>query len=196
MNIEITDEFIGIFDNVFDPLLLDRYIDFYRHCEMLGIANDRQDIPSHKINDHSVDVFTQLYNYPELSLKYIGGDFVNIFWKTCYSAYTKKFSIINEFSKHKIYDIKIQKTLPGQGYHIWHTEHQGKDTRDRLLAFTLYLNTVDVGGETEFLYLKKRFTPIKNRLLVWPAGFTHTHRGNPPISNEKFIITGWVEFGI
>lgn len=26
------------------------------------------------------------------------------------------------------------------------------------------------------------------------AGFTHTHRGNPPISGTKYIITGWVEF--
>ena len=98
--------------------------------------------------------------------------------------------------KNKIYDVKIQKTDPGQGYHIWHTENQGKDTRDRFLEFTLYLNDVEEGGETEFLYLKKRYKPIKNRLLIWPTGFTHTHRGNQPISNSKYILTGWVEFGI
>ena len=26
---------------------------------------------------------------------------------------------------------------------------------------------------------------------IFPAGFMHTHRGNPPISNDKYILTGW-----
>jgi len=56
------------------------------------------------------------------------------------------------------------------------------------------LNDVEEGGETEFLYLKKRFKPIRDRLLIFPAGFTHTHRGNPPLSGDKYILTGWVEF--
>jgi hypothetical protein len=56
------------------------------------------------------------------------------------------------------------------------------------------LNTVKEGGETEFLYYKKRINPIEGRLVIWPAGFTHTHRGNPPLSNDKYIITGWLEF--
>ena len=58
----------------------------------------------------------------------------------------------------------------------------------------LYLNTVEEGGETEFLYQSVRFKPVKNTLLIWPAGYTHTHRGNPPLSNEKYIVTGWVEW--
>jgi len=24
--------------------------------------------------------------------------------------------------------------------------------------------------------------------------FTHTHRGNPPLSNTKYIMTGWLEY--
>ena len=24
--------------------------------------------------------------------------------------------------------------------------------------------------------------------------FTHLHRGNPPISNEKWIVTGWYQY--
>ena len=24
---------------------------------------------------------------------------------------------------------------------------------------------------------------------------THVHRGNPPLSGSKYIITGWLEFG-
>jgi hypothetical protein len=29
---------------------------------------------------------------------------------------------------------------------------------------------------------------------VFPSGYTHTHRGNPPLSGEKIILTGWLEF--
>jgi hypothetical protein len=68
--------------------------------------------------------------------------------------------------------------------------------RNRIMAFMLYLNDVEVGGETEFLYQKTRIKPQKDRLVIWPAGYTHPHRGNPPLSNEKYIITGWIEYGV
>jgi hypothetical protein len=58
----------------------------------------------------------------------------------------------------------------------------------------LYLNDVEDGGETEFLYQRMRVKPKQGTLLIWPAGFTHTHRGNPPLSNNKYVITGWSEF--
>ena len=57
----------------------------------------------------------------------------------------------------------------------------------------MYLNTVEEGGETEFLYLAKRFKPVRGRVLIWPAGFTHVHRGNPPLTGEKYIATSWLE---
>jgi len=57
----------------------------------------------------------------------------------------------------------------------------------------LYLNDNFEGGETEFIYQKDRIKPRKNRLLIWPAAYTHVHRGNPPINGDKYIITGWVE---
>ena len=68
-------------------------------------------------------------------------------------------------------------------------------SRDRICSFILYLNDLEEGGETEFLYQSKRIKPIKNRLIIWPASYTHVHRGNPPLSGTKYIITGWVEYG-
>ena len=78
----------------------------------------------------------------------------------------------------------------GEGYHFWHCENAAMKARNRILAFMVYLNDVTEGGETEFLYQKCRFKPEKNTMLVWPAQFTHVHRGNPPLSNDKYIITG------
>ena len=28
---------------------------------------------------------------------------------------------------------------------------------------------------------------------MWPAHWTHIHRGNPPLSGEKYIATSWIE---
>ena len=55
-----------------------------------------------------------------------------------------------------------------------------------------YLQAPSEGGETEFLYQSKRIDPVVGRTLIWPPGFTHKHRGNPPLKGEKFYITGWM----
>ena len=83
----------------------------------------------------------------------------------------------------------------GQGYHAWHSEMMGERSRNRIMVISLYLNTVEQGGETEFLNQSLRVAPVKNRFVMFPAAYTHVHRGNPPLSGTKYIITGWVEFG-
>ena len=64
---------------------------------------------------------------------------------------------------------------------------------NRVGTVIVYLNDVDEGGETEFLYYPRRVKPQAGRVLLFPASFTHSHRGNPPLSNTKYIMTGWVE---
>ena len=88
---------------------------------------------------------------------------------------------------------KIQKTSPTEGYHIWHIEHNtGYDHEKRALAFSVYLNDVKDGGETEFLHFSKRVKPKTGRIVIWPASFPYVHRGNPPLSNNKYILTSWL----
>jgi hypothetical protein len=89
--------------------------------------------------------------------------------------------------------MRIQKTLPTEGYHIWHVEKSLKYYK-RAMAFTIYLNDVEEGGETEFLYQSIRVKPKTGRIVIWPAGFPFVHRGNSPISNEKYLITSWMLF--
>ena len=89
--------------------------------------------------------------------------------------------------------LKIQKTLPTEGYHVWHIEHgKGWVNEPRAFVFSIYLNDVEDGGETEFLHFSKRVKPKKGRIVIWPAGFPYVHRGNPPLSGEKYILTSWM----
>jgi len=90
---------------------------------------------------------------------------------------------------------KIQKTNPSEGYHGWHHEVGNKSVTDRVLVYTIYLNNIKEGGETEFLYQQKRISPNVGDICFFPPYFTHTHRGNPPIKNSKYIVTGWFNIG-
>ena len=56
----------------------------------------------------------------------------------------------------------------------------------------MHLNDVEEGGETEFLHFSKRVKPKTGRIVIWPAGFPYVHRGNPPLSGEKYILTSWM----
>lgn len=90
-------------------------------------------------------------------------------------------------------DMKVQKTPPRGGFHNWHCEHGREDNASfRTLVWTFYLNDIPDGeGETEFLEYGVRVQPKKGDLCLFPAGWTHTHRGNAVYSCDKYIATGW-----
>ncbi|MDW7550506.1 2OG-Fe(II) oxygenase [Pseudoalteromonas peptidolytica] len=84
------------------------------------------------------------------------------------------------------------------GYPYWHSEvypqHDHNEALHRVLLFMFYLNDVEEGGETEFYYQQRKIAPVKGSMVIAPGYFTHTHRGNIPISNDKYILTSWVLF--
>jgi hypothetical protein len=92
------------------------------------------------------------------------------------------------------YEIKLQKTPIQGGYSVWHCEQGPGMSATRALSWMVYLNDVEDGGDTEFLYQSFKQKAVKGTLVIWPAAFTHTHRGNPPYSNVKYIVTGWINF--
>ena len=113
--------------------------------------------------------------------------------QNCFQAYSNEFSVIKDV-EIVCNNMKMQKTSSGGGYHVWHGEQGNGDQANRGLAYMLYLNTLppEANGETEFLYQQRRINPVENTMVIWPAAFTHAHRGNPVYGNsEKYIVTGW-----
>lgn len=97
--------------------------------------------------------------------------------------------------------INLQKYISDQGgYPYWHCELYPKagdpqgETLHRTLLWTIYLNDGFAQGETEFLHQRRKIAPKTGALLIAPAAFTHTHRGNMPKSGNKYIATSWVLF--
>jgi len=92
--------------------------------------------------------------------------------------------------------VTIQSYEPGEGFFEWHSErlNASMPMTTRHLVFMTYLNDVREGGETEFFYQGIKVKPRKGRTLIWPADWTHTHRGIPSLSERKIIITGWLNY--
>ena len=95
--------------------------------------------------------------------------------------------------------INLQRYTGGQGgYPYWHCELYPKDasaeTLHRHVLWTIYLNDGFAAGETEFLYQQRKIVPKTGSLLIAPAAFTHTHRGNRPVGGDKYIATSWILF--
>lgn len=63
--------------------------------------------------------------------------------------------------------------------------------RARIITFIIYLNDIEVGGETEF-WGKYKIKPEVGKLILFPSNWCFMHKGIMPVSHNKYIITGWI----
>lgn len=91
----------------------------------------------------------------------------------------------------------IQRYFPGQGFKIWHAERTAPVNLNpmRHLVFMTYLNDVPDGG-TEWYYQNLKLEAKKGLTVLWPADWTHTHRGIVSETQTKYIITGWYSYSL
>ena len=86
----------------------------------------------------------------------------------------------------------LQKYSPGGGYHILHCENYNTGNhRTNILAWMYYLNTVREGGGTYFSNFDLTVNAEEGRLVIWPAYWTHFHKGIVSKTYDKYIATGW-----
>ena len=177
------DNFIGLYENAIPKQL----------CEHLVQSFDTA-------NNNSQIVKDDIQDYERKDTSFRLGDLdtglnsdLNMGLNMSVEQYREEYPVLKNCSL-KSYNNKMQVTQIGGGYHNWHFESSSVDSSNRLLFWLLYLNDVEEGGETEFLYQNTRVKPKTGTLIIAPASYTHTHRGNPPLSNVKYIATGWYHF--
>mgnify|MGYP000538738484 CR=1 FL=1 len=199
------DDFIGIYDTDYDTQVL---IDWFQYAKACGHVQNRglyedgllTERPLYRRDEGFSTVYSEekkrRTNQVEGKEAYrINTSMVtsevaefNQTLSSCLGNYASHFREVAEYSLH-FDSFNIQRTTTAQGYHGWHCEDNGPETT-RKLVYMMYLNDGFQGGETEFLYQSRRLTPKKGQVVIWPASFTHTHRGNPPLDGEKYISTG------
>ena len=89
----------------------------------------------------------------------------------------------------------LQKYEPNQAYFGLHCENAGLvDGMKRVLAWMFYLNTVTDDGGTYFDNYDLTLNAVEGRCVIWPAYWTHMHRGIVSKTESKYIVTGWFSF--
>ena len=133
------------------------------------------------------EVLDNLRNYVEkLNNK---DDYLNIGQNTS-SRYTYFDNFLHNI---EIETFMIQRYIKNIGKFVYHNDSRidFDKRKSRIITFLWYLNDVDEGGETLFSG-KYAVKPTTGKLVLFPATWSYPHCGKVPISNDKYILTGWV----
>ena len=87
---------------------------------------------------------------------------------------------------------QIQHYKPGEGYHKWHIDGAQMNSCDRAMVYMTYLNDVTEGGGTMFYHQDVTTKAVKGKTLIFPAAYTHLHKGEISETQHKYILTGWI----
>lgn len=172
-----------------NPSICDDIINFHKNSDLKqegfisgGVMKDVKD---------STDVVVN-WNHNQLIVNYVELNLQNVLME-----YIEKFPMSDYYGSFSIKEpVMIQYYKPGGGFKVWHTERNNaiKPQCNRHLVFMTYLNDVYIGGGTEFYHQKITTQARKGKTVIWPADWTHTHRGVVSNVEEKYIITGWFNF--
>jgi prolyl 4-hydroxylase len=113
----------------------------------------------------------------------------------CFWDYLEEWSFLKSFlDEVHIGSFNIQKYADGDHFGGLHSERTALANAHRVLVWMTYLNDVAAGGETEFPHFALKVRPAKGKTLIWPAEWTHAHRGCVVERGPKYIVTGWMHF--
>jgi hypothetical protein len=189
-------EHIALHKDVYPEGYCQHLILEFNRLEENGAGSNRQQSEKalkHVKDDHQILINLRNHNL----IDFEGKNSCDLFFdglQKCYDIYSNKYSVLKDNGNIRATHMKMQRTGPGGGYHVWHSEQGPGVQANRVVTYMLYLNSIapEDGAETEFLYQKKRFNPTENMMVVWPAAYTHAHRGNPVLGETpKYIVTGW-----
>lgn len=161
-----------IIDNLLQPQYCDYIINKYK---------------SNRFLDYSADCRGFRYNNLQAEQGVIDGLLSAI------KTYQKYFPNVNYTVDHWTFsDVIFKWFTPGNYFSTWHCEHT-KNYPYRIIGFQIYLSTHDCG--TEFLENNDIILSKTGRCLVFPAFFTHIHKGQPcPENKDRFLLSTYIQY--
>jgi len=181
------DEFIGVWKKHVPVSLCKKYIKYFDDVfsnDRASFADGTEQFHDNNLGRKDLSLMINAHN-----TEFTGE--INQYLQSCVMDYIREYGQLKTVPIIST-DIKMQKTPPGGGYHVWHYESGSYDHAHRELVWAIYLNTFPDGeAETEFLYQKRRIKPEAGTVVIWPAGMTHVHKGNTVFTEDKYILTGW-----
>ncbi|WP_172597735.1 2OG-Fe(II) oxygenase [Sulfuriflexus mobilis] len=190
------DQFIGEFN--IDTEICDSLVSLFKKSKINGLVRRGQVGGEHGygVNPELKDSWDLgLIMVPDdMQIKFKIPDYYNAL-KECVDKYFSSYPSLNNSGQFSLVESPIiQHYMPGGGYFLPHYERANFQTTTRMLVWMTYLNDVTEGGGTHFTYQNLTKEARKGRTLIWPTDFTHTHHGIASMTQDKYIITGWLNY--
>lgn len=191
INISDSTNFIGCWniddDNICDKLI--KFFDNRKDLQAPGLTGSGRDEKSKK----SIDIPIDPKNLNQKDFEDLKSYILKL--QDCFNDYLIQWPFLKDnLNMLDIPTFNIQKYEPGGHFNLMHCERSNLQTMHRVFAWMTYLNDVDDGGQTYFEHYKLRVKPSRGKTLIWPAEWTHAHRGEVLNKGSKYIITGWMHF--
>jgi len=186
-----TDDLIKVYNVLTEDECKD-IIDWFWEVEDRHVDGAVYGRPSDVRQNHVVKDFKdtrQIYPKPDDRVS----DLLSRAYFEVYDRYAEECPVPPEDYPLVFRDYCVRVYHKGKGFFSKHQDQGPGVNVHRVFGIVGYLNDVEEGGELEFLYQSKRIEPRKGDFVLWPAGYTHHHRGNPPLKGTKYIYTGWLD---
>jgi len=115
-------------------------------------------------------------------------------FQTAYGQYVNAYPILKTQKTILPERFNLIRYAGDEEYYDWHLDGTDPGTRFRYVSQVAYLNSVPEGGETEFREQNQLIRPVQGSILMFPSGWTHEHRGRPPVGSSKYIVTSWLRY--
>lgn len=197
---------IGVFENAFSKDECEALINRHEVAIKTGIAyggksGDGGETVNKKSTDYNIlhqnnDMDDKLSEMVLIKFnQYIGEYLIN-------APYADTFyhnRIVNGITDYPL--LQMQKYDKNEGhYNTWHVEKEHLKSAQRMFVLILYLNDVEEGGETGFLFKEEgeddfyKVKPKAGKLIIHPCSWPYVHKGYTPESDDKYILTTWLEY--
>ena len=177
--------FIEVYDNVLSKEeceLLIRHFENVDPCrKQMNAVNKAKKIGTTLMCDWEDDLFDDFHNIIRDPLE------------AAVQRYKKKHTSIDKicpWNQERGYN--VQRFDDGGGYITLNCEQDGPMVSRRMLVWMIYLN--DAKSGTEFPNQRKTTRAKTGRIVIWPAAWTHMHKGVIPNKGVKYMATGWCEY--
>ncbi len=179
-------DFIHIYENALEPDVCDFLISLFEQ------SSDKQE----RYDNEGKPNFVQFNLTENREISQEVNQVHNHIIKKVFEYRDKYYEFVDDrvFPKeHSFEQFRIKKYNPGgEDRFDTHVDVVDYGTARRFLSFLWYLNDVETGGNTTFKDLS--ISPKKGTLMVFPPLWMYPHRGEPPISGPKYIMSAYLHY--